>query len=250
MDRKIEKRIWTPRRIAWLAGGAIGITLMIYGLLTAGGSSTLRVELDKLTISTVSQGPFQEYIPVNGEIAPLKTVFLDATVGGRVLEVFVDKGSYVTVGDSILKLDNTDLHLDIMYREAQLFEQINNLRNTRLAIEQYSLSLRAQLLEIDYQLAKSRREHEQAINLKERNLISQNEYDRIQEDFDYWSSKRLLTLETQRQDSLLRAIQLEQLEASVVRMQANLEAVKQKLENLVTSGEDRCYGGIQDPGDG
>jgi HlyD family secretion protein len=233
MDRKLEKKRWTPKKIGWLAGGTLTITLLIYGLLTAGGSSTLRVEADKLTISTVTRGPFQEYIPVNGEVAPQKTVYLDATVGGRVIQIFVEKGSFVAAGDSILKLDNTDLHLDIMYREAQLFEQINNLRNTRLAIEQNSLTLRAQLLEIDHQLAKSKREHEQAISLKERNLISNNEYERIQEDFDYWSNKRILTLESQRQDSILRAVQVEQLEASVARMQANLEVVKQKLENLV-----------------
>jgi HlyD family secretion protein len=120
-----------------------------------------------------------------------------------------------------------------MYREAPLFEQINNLRNTRLAIEQHSLTLRTQLLEIDYQITKTRRAYEQSTDLKERNLISQNEFDRLQEEYDYWTRKRELTLETQRQDSTLRVIQLRQLEESVARMQANLEVVKQKLENLI-----------------
>ena len=55
----------------------------------------------------------------------------------------------------------------------------------------------------------------------------------MKDDFEYWSKKRELTLESRRQDSTLRAIQLEQLEASVTRMQANLEVVRQKLDNLI-----------------
>ena len=42
-----------------------------------------------------------------------------------------------------------------------------------------------------------------------------------------------MTLETQRQDSTFRAIQLEQLEESVARMQTNLGVVRQKLDNLI-----------------
>jgi HlyD family secretion protein len=233
MDRPIKKKTFTPRRIAGGAGAAIFLVVIIYSLLSMGGGSTYRVDSAKLTISEVSHGEFQEFIPVSGTVMPLKTFYLDATEGGRIVEIFHEEGSFVNAGDSILKLDNTDLHLDIMYREAQFFEQINNLRNTRLAIEQNSLTIRGQLLEIDYRLSKADRNHEQGIDLKERNLISQNEYDRLKEDFEYWSRKRELTLESWQQDSTLRAIQLEQLEVSVTRMQANLDVVKQKLENLI-----------------
>lgn len=233
MDRPIKKRTFTPRRIAGGAGALIFLLVIIYGLLSLGGGSALRVDSAKLTISEVTRGEFQEFIPVSGSVMPLKTFYLDATEGGRVVEIFREEGSFVNAGDSILQLDNTDLQLDIMYREAQLFEQINNLRNTRLAIEQNSLTIRGQLLEIDYLLGKAEREHEQGIDLRKRNLISQNEYDLLRDDYEYWSNKRDLTLESWRQDSTLRAIQLEQLEASVTRMQTNLEVVKQKLDNLI-----------------
>ena len=39
-----------------------------------------------------------------------------------------------------------------MQRETQLYEQINNLRQTRLLLDQNDLSQQAQLAEIDYQL--------------------------------------------------------------------------------------------------
>ncbi|MFZ5980776.1 MAG: efflux RND transporter periplasmic adaptor subunit [Candidatus Zixiibacteriota bacterium] len=233
MDRIIEKKKWPPKKIAWLASGAVLVLLIIYTLISTTAGSTYRVDSTRLTVAEVTQGEFQEFITFTGAAMPIRSVFLDATEGGSVTEVFVENGTFVNVGDRILQLDNTDLHLDIMYREAQLFEQINNLRNTRLAMEQNSLSLRGDMLEIDHQIDDARRDYEQSVKLLEKNLVSQNEFDRAKENYDYWMKRRELTLETQRQDSLLRTIQIEQLEASVERMQVNLGVVKQKLENLV-----------------
>jgi len=233
MDRIIQKKKWTPKRIAWVSGTTIFVFLLAYGLLTIGGSSNLRIEASKLTISQVEFGDFQEFIAVTGTIVPIKTFYLDATQGGTVMEVFLEEGSYLEVGERILRLDNTDLHLDVMYREAQLFEQMNNLRNTRLLMEQNTLMLRADLLEIDRQIGDSKRRYDQCVRLKEKRLISEHEFEQASDEHEYWRKKRELTLETQRQDSTLRAIQIGQLEASVARMQANMEIIKQKMENLV-----------------
>lgn len=232
MDRPIVKTKWPPRRIALYSAVGIVIFLLTYGLITVGGRSTLKVDSRKITISTVTRGEFLEFITVSGTVMPITTFYLDAVEGGRVQEVFLEEGSYVNVGDTILRLDNTDLHLDIMYREAQLFEQINNLRNTRLAMEQNSLTLREQLIEFDYRIQTSRRRFEQNAGLREKNLISQDDFEQARDDLDYWVRKREITVESQRQDSALRAIQIEQLEESVERMQANLEVVKEKLDNL------------------
>jgi HlyD family secretion protein len=233
MDRIIPKKRWTPKRIGWISGTTIFVFLLIYGLLTVGGSSNLRIEANKLTISEVEFGDFQEFIAVSGTIVPIKTFYLDATQGGTVMQVFLEEGSYLNVGDEILQLDNTDLHLDVMYREAQLFEQENNLRNTRLLMEQNTLMLRTDLLEIDRQIGDSKRKFEQCVRLKEKGLISQHEFEQARDEHNYWINKRKLTVETQRQDSTLRVIQIEQLEASITRMHANMEIINQKLENLV-----------------
>ena len=232
MDRKIEKKKFPPKKIAWLSAAVAFVCLVVWGLANTGSGSTLKIDSRKITISEVTRGEFQEYISVTGTVLPISTFYLDAVEGGRVKKIFVEEGNYVNVGDDILELDNTDLHLDIMYREAQLFEQINNLRNTRLAMEQQSLGLREQLLEIDYQVTKSKRLYDQSSNLIGKNHISRDAFDQARDDYNYWRSKRDLTVETQKQDSILRAVQIEQLERSVERMQTNLEVVKQKLENL------------------
>jgi len=233
MDRRIQKRFWTRKRVIYLSIGVVGVAAIGYGLVSLGGGSALRLETSRLTVSVVTEGEFQEFIPVSGVVTPLKTFYLDAVQGGRVAEVFAEQGAMLETGDPILRLENMDLRLDIMYREAQLYEQINNLRNTRIAMEQRKLQLRADLLEVDRMINESQRRYDVAVALRDKGLSSSNEFDRAREEFDYWSSKRVLTIETQRQDSVLRSQQVEQLEASVTRMDANLEFVRKRLEDLV-----------------
>ena len=140
MDRKIPKNRWTLRNIAGLSGTALIILLILYYLVLGDHRSKLNVESEKITVSEVTRGQFQEFDPVQGTVQPIQTFFLDAVEGGRVDSTFVEAGSFVKQGDRILKLANMNLQLDVLYREALLFEQINNARNTRLAIEQNTLA--------------------------------------------------------------------------------------------------------------
>jgi len=233
MDRKIEKKKWTIKKLATYGMGILLLLFVIYNFLLGDSSSKLNVQKERLTISTVSQGPFQEFIPVTGNVVPIKTVYLDAVEGGRVEFKYIEEGTLVETGDKILKLDNTNLHLDIMYREAELFQQINNLRNTRLDMERTRLNLQTQLAQIDYDLRTKKRIYERNKELIQKNLISRFEYEQSLDEFNYLSRSKELTIETHKQDSVFRVSQIKQLEASIRRMQENLEIVKNKLENLV-----------------
>jgi HlyD family secretion protein len=131
-----------------------------------------------------------------------------------------------------LQLANTNLLLDIMYREALFFEQSNNLRNTRLSMEQSRLNLRQQLVQQEYQLLRLKRQYERGSELYKKGLISQQEFEQTKDEYEYYAKQKALATESFRQDSLFRDIQIQQLEASLERMQNNLEVAKQKLENL------------------
>jgi len=225
MDRKIERQWYQKRQVWWSAGGTLVIFLIVYLILTSDTQSRLNVSTERITISTVERGPFQVYIPLTGTVMPIRTVYLDAMEGGRVEAVIREAGSFVT-------LSNTSLLLDIMNREAQLFEQSNNLRNTRLAMQQNSLRLEGELLDLDRQIQSAKRTFEVSQQLYERNLASHDEFADARDQFEYLQRRRELTIETQRQDSLFRSLQIEMLEASVDRIQANLDVVRQNLENL------------------
>lgn len=233
MDRKIEKKNWPLKKIITLALGGSLILIIIYSFIFGDSSSRLNVNTERITITTVQRGVFQEYIPVTGSVIPIKTIYLDAIEGGRVETIYLEAGNFVKEGDNILKLANTNLLLDIMYREAQLFEQSNNLRNTRLLMEQNSLTLRRDLVDLNYQIKTRQKNYERAKELAHKNLIAQQDYEHAKDEYEYLLKRKELTIETQKQDFLFRQVQIEQLEASLKRMENNLKIVKQKLENLI-----------------
>jgi HlyD family secretion protein len=232
MDRKLEKKTWTKKRIYTYTGISLFIIFILYVFVLSDQSSRLNIEKEKVTISTVSYSPFQEFIPVSGVVQPIQTFFLDVSEGGRVVRKYVEDGSFVEEGDPIIKLDNAQLTLNIMYNEAQLFQQINSLRSTRLSMEQNRLDLQGQLLEIEYELMNQARVYENNQHLFNKNLISKFEYERSKEQFEFLKNRRDLTRESFRQDSIFRIQQVLQLEKSIDQMQNNLNLTKMQLENL------------------
>jgi HlyD family secretion protein len=233
MDRKIQKKVWTRRRIASVAGGAILLFFIIYTFVFGDRSSRLNVDMEKITISTVVKAPFQEYTPVSGTISPIETFFLDAIEGGRVEKRFVESGTFVKKGDPIIRLANSNLQLDVMYREALSYEQINNAENRRLAIEQNTISVKTQLSDVEYQVDRTRLLFRRDSVLAAKSLIADQEFKQTKDEYEYWLGRRVLALQNFRQDSLLRTTQLVQLESSIKRLQENLEMTKRNLENLV-----------------
>ncbi|NOR20112.1 MAG: ABC transporter permease, partial [Xanthomonadales bacterium] len=157
MDRKIEKKRFTTNRIVTVTGLVLAAGMAIWLLQGPGFQDTFRVDRSRVIISTVSSGKFEDFIPIRGRVTPLKTVYLDAIEGGRVEALMVEEGSLVTPGQALLTLSNTSLQLDVMSREAEVSEQLNNLRNTRLAVEQNRLKLKSDLVDIDYNLKRLKR---------------------------------------------------------------------------------------------
>lgn len=232
MDKKIEKKKWTLKKITWIIVIVAFAILVFYNLFFGDRSSKLNVQKERITMEIVKQDVFQDYISITGTVLPIRTIYLDAIEGGRVEEILIESGTAVKKGDVILRLSNTNLHLSIMNREAGLAEQMNNLRNTRLSMEQTKLDLKKQLLEINYLMGKYERDYLNKKSLFEKDFLSEEDFQASEEQFSYFTNKKELLIETQKQDSLFRKVQIEQLEDSVDRMQENLELVRMKLENL------------------
>ncbi len=233
MDRRIEKKSWPPKRIAVVVVLAAVVFVVIWNIVSATRGTILRIPEERLRISTVTRGEFQEFIPVVGTLIPITTHYLDAVEGGRVVTIHREAGSFVEEGDEILELSNTDLLLDIMYREAELFQQSNNLRNTKLMMEQNRLEMRRELLDIDHEIKRQQRTRESLAGLAENGLVSEREYEECRDELDYLVKRRDLLVATQEQDSLFRTVQIRHLEESLDRMQANLGVVRENIQNLV-----------------
>jgi HlyD family secretion protein len=232
MDSTIaKKKPWS--KAALLAVVTVGCFTFLFNVVGQSGASSFKVDSKRLTIATVTQGQFNDHIPVRGNIEPIKSVYLDAIEGGRVEQLFVEEGVRVVKGQKILELSNTNLQLDVISREAQISEQLNNLHNTRLAIDQNRLSLKRDLIEIDYQLQQITRKVKQNESLLTRKLISVDLMTASQQEHDYLVKRRALTIEQQQQDEKLRSAQIKQLESNVKQLNRNLSVTRKNLESLV-----------------
>lgn len=214
-----------------LVGAALAIAVVFVARLTT-SSHRLRIDRSQLEISTVERGEFRDEIAVIGNVSPRTTIYLDATEGGRVETVYLEAGSRVSPGDAILVIDNTELRLDVMYREAELFQQINNLLSARLAMERNRLDLESAVLELEKELKNQERLNRRSQQLYESQLISQEEFEAVEDQYEYLQDKLELARKTARRDEEFRRVQVAQLEDSVARMEANLEVLKQKTQNL------------------
>ena len=71
MDRVIQKKKWSTKRIMMITGITLIVLLIVLSFYFTSGKSRLNVDTERITISEIKKGPFQENIPVNGVVLPL-----------------------------------------------------------------------------------------------------------------------------------------------------------------------------------
>lgn len=233
MDRIIDPR--PARRKRLIAIGCIGGVLLLCAVLWAGSFTTSRVRVEgaKITVGEVKQGLFKEFIPVTGTVQPIQTVFLDALEGGTVKQRFVEDGHMVKAGEPIIELSNPQLHMDAINREAQLLDQQNNLRNTRLAMDQQTTRLRDELLNLEKDLKRLERDQRVDDRLVRDSLLAHNTYLSNRENLEYMREKRKLVAANVRSDSIFRQSQLGSITNNLELIQQNLLFLRENLQNLV-----------------
>ncbi len=233
MDRNIQPKTFTAKRIILVITGVAVITAVGLAVWHSGGERRFSVKADTLRIATVERGPFREFIPVEGSVQPLQEYILDAVEGGKVEQVYQREGAMVHRGDPLLKLSNSDLALDYLYRETQLLEQRNQLRNSHLEMEQSRLTLQAELMALEHEIQQQQSICRRNEDLHQDKLISQAEYEQARDQLEYLQRKKSLTVKTHQQALAFRQAQSDQIQSTVHQMEANLALLRQKMDDLV-----------------
>jgi len=219
---------------------ALSISLFIGVFVFTQSNATLttsgknyNVATNNLVISTIEQAEFAEYLPLRGVVEPEKTIFIDAIDGGRVEEVLIQEGALVEQGQAILKLSNTNLQLNVLAREAEVSEQINNMRNTRLALEQNQLSLKRDVIELDFKVLRLQKQFTRNQALVKKNLISEQAFETVKDELDFQLKYRKTVQQSQQKEALLQSQQLQQLAQSIKTLESNLAISRGSLDKLI-----------------
>ncbi|MEO1010538.1 MAG: efflux RND transporter periplasmic adaptor subunit [Bacteroidota bacterium] len=232
MDIQLEKKKGLrPKHYGYIA---LGILLLFtaYQLIFAKSVSTFRTEKDKLSIAAVAQGKFDDYITINGFVAPIATIYMDAYEGGRVMEKLIEEGAMVKKGDIILKLENTNLYEQILQSESSLALKQNDLRSTRLNFDVRQVEGRRNLATAQNDLQRNKRNYEQNKALYAEELISKEEYLVSKENYELSQKQyEIVKLQTENDDEL-RSTSLAGLDTDLVRMKKTLSMVYERLDHL------------------
>jgi HlyD family secretion protein len=232
MDKQIQKRKWTLKRIGIGVAIAVFTTFSVYALVLSRKPNVLNVNRDQLTITEVQRGLFDEFIVVTGVVQPLKTYQLDAIEGGYVAEKFLEGGATVKQGDLILRLENHRLMLDYVNRETEMYDLINNLENTRIRLRQDKFTLKRTLSELDFQILQAKDEFDRNSKLFAGKVIAEQEFNRTKIAYDRLITQRNIEIEHQQFQEENSTAQIKQLEGTLDRTRLNLKMMKDNLDNL------------------
>ncbi|KAB2869550.1 MAG: HlyD family efflux transporter periplasmic adaptor subunit, partial [Bacteroidales bacterium] len=232
MDRVIEPKKGLKRKhIYWGIVGVVFIALLVK-VIFGSNSSVYRIDAERLTLSTVEEGFFNDYITVIGKVEPISTIYLDAEEGGRVDKLLIEEGAIVKKGDVILRLENRQLYQTILNSEAALAEKENYLRNTKISFETELIQSKRNVLDNEYRLNRKKRSFEQNQALFNDGLISKEDYLQAKEDYEYEQKLLEINKIKSTNDSLMRATSMITLERDLAQMREMLKLVRERIDNL------------------
>lgn len=232
MDRPIKKKKWTIKRIMVVAAIAVFAFFLIYLLFLRDKQSRLYVNKDQLSIFTVMEDKFQEFIPVDGVVYPRNTVYIDAVQGGIVEEIYVEDGAILKEGDPILKLMNANMELSTMEQETRMLDAINNLQNTKIQLEQSRFNREKEIAELKYLFQQAEVDYDRKKQLFENDVISLKDWEDAERNYRGLKRQLELSKELQKLDSIFAFSQIKQINRSITRMGDNLELLRKTIESL------------------
>lgn len=233
MDRPIQQKKWNTKRIFTLIGIALIVGLISASYYFTSGNNRLNVETERISITEVKEGIFQEFIPINGTVLPISSIYLDASVGGRVEEKYAEDGAVLKKGDPIMKLSNTDQELGLVQQETQVLNLLTQAQIARTNAEQVSINNRNQMADVEQALRESARVYHLNQKLYAAKAIGSQEFEKSKNDYNYQKERVALTKQILRQDSISTKQKLKQDQETYHRTQSALELMRRKVGDLI-----------------
>ena len=233
MDVPLEKKRFNKSKITMIIGAALLILLIVFVVVATSGKSRLNVDMERISISTVESGIFQENISVTGNVLPITTFYLDALEGGIVEEIFVEDGAIMKQNDPILKLSNTDLELSLVNQETSVYNLLTQMQISQNAARQNTINKLNRLTDVENALVEAERKYLLSKKLFEAEAIGSQEFKESQNNYTYQKQRMELAREVLQQDSISVRQEANQSKSLLARTQSALELMRKKVGDLI-----------------
>jgi len=231
MDRVVAATGLSQRtKIAIGAAAALLLALLFWWFAPTAGSQT--VAADRLTLSVVTRGTFDDFLPLRARVEPLVTVYLDAVEGGRVEKVLVEDGAMVRQGQLLAVLSNSDLQLNLLARQSDVSREVNSMRSQELALAQTSIADERAVIDAQLAADKARRQYELQKPLMEKGFIPAKVFNDSRDEYLSAQRRAAVLRQAQAVNRRLQSSQLAQLRASNASLSGSLDIARATLEAL------------------
>jgi HlyD family secretion protein len=232
MDRVVARR-QIDRRIL-IGAGAAGVLLLLVLLfwLFAPRADSQSVNPERLSIASVEQGVFDDFLPLRARVTPLVTVYLDAVEGGRVEKKLVEDGAEVVAGQPLAILSNAELQLSTLEKQAEVEQQLNNMRSQELALTQTRNGNLRDLNQAETDLAKMRRQYELQKPLADKGFVASKVLNDTRDDLRYQEQRLQILKQSIAQTEALQSSQLRQLRAAASSLNSSMGIAQTSLGQL------------------
>ncbi|HYG47948.1 MAG TPA: efflux RND transporter periplasmic adaptor subunit [Allosphingosinicella sp.] len=231
MDKAVVATGLSQRtKIAIGAAALLVLALLFWWFAPSAGSQTVAAE--RLTISTVSKGTFDDFLPLRSRVEPLVTVYLDAVEGGRVEKVLVEDGAIVQQGQLLAVLSNSDLALNLLARQSDVSREVNSMRSQELALAQTSIGDERAVIEAQLAADKARRQYEMQKPLMEQGYVPAKVFNDSRDEYLSASRRAEVLRRARAVNQRLQTSQLAQLRASNASLSGSLDIARSTLDAL------------------
>ena len=233
MDKIIEKdKRFYVRKYGPYAAGALVLVALLTWLGMSNFTSTLKVDRRGLSIGEVKNEQFNDYVSLDGQVAPIQVVQVSPEEGGIVMERVVEEGAHVNKGDILVRLSNSNLDLQILQAESELAEKQNMLRNTQISMEQDRLNNQNEKLSLEMDVQRKQREYSHQKQLYDERLVAKEDYLKAEEDYQLSQRKHQLIIKRLKEDEKFRSAQVDQMQDNLDAMRKNVLLVRERKEHL------------------
>ncbi|MBA9073668.1 HlyD family secretion protein [Flavobacterium gossypii] len=217
----------------------IGLPLFLLAAYVVFSSVTKKRGLDvkkaEVTIKTVENDYFEDFIVFQAKVEPLNSMLLNVIEGGSIQEIFVGNGDFVEKGQPLARLYNPNTELGYMTQETSMIEQINNLNKVKLDLRNQELNLAKDLVAIEHDYLDAKSLYELNEKLFKEQILSKNEWEKTQENFRFQKERKNIIQQSIQKEKQANKIQISQINQSQAIMQKSLEILRTNKKNFLVT---------------